>query len=66
MPCVHVKSWDLNGEFFDGDILAGPVPTLFSANSLASLGAIIAAPEKVTTLNELNALYYMLYIIYYL
>ena len=47
VPCILVKSWDLDGEFFDGDALAGPVPTLFSANPPASLEAMAATPEKV-------------------
>ncbi len=51
---MHVKSWDLDGEYFDGDVLAGPVPTLFSSDSMASLAAILAAPEKVQFPNTKN------------
>ncbi len=47
VPCVLIKSWNLDGEWFDGDILAGPMPTLFLTNPPATLEAIIAAPEKV-------------------
>ena len=46
LPTMVLKSWDLDVSLFDGDIMAGPIPTLFSDDCAASLSAIIADPLK--------------------
>ena len=30
IPTIRLAAWPLEGDFFDGDVAAGPVPTLFS------------------------------------
>ncbi len=47
VPATLLKSWDIEADIFDGEILAWPVPTLFSTNPSATLDAILKAPEKV-------------------
>jgi len=46
LPTMVLKSWDLDVSLFDGDIMAGPIPTLFSDDCAASLSAILADPLK--------------------
>jgi hypothetical protein len=40
IPTVKLASWPMNCQMFDGDTLAGPVPTLFSEDADATLGAL--------------------------
>jgi hypothetical protein len=40
IPTVKLGSWPMNCQLFDGDTLAGPVPTLFSEDADATLGAL--------------------------
>ncbi len=42
-----IKSWPLNADMFDGDALAGPVPTLFAVNEDEAVEAMLEYPEKV-------------------
>ncbi len=46
VPTTLLKSWPLEADLFDGDVLAGPVPTLFTANRSSALDALISNPEK--------------------
>ena len=41
-----MKSWQADATFFDGDLIAGPFPTLFSTDSDASLTALKRDPKK--------------------
>ena len=41
-----LNSWPAEAALFDGDIMAGPVPTLFGADPDASLTSIMAEPRK--------------------
>ena len=42
-----VKSWDMDSTLFDGELLATPVPTLFSENIEASNTSVLADPLKL-------------------
>ena len=42
-----LNSWPAEAALFDGDIMAGPVPTLFGVDPDASLASIMAEPRKV-------------------
>ena len=44
---VLVKTWDMDSTLFDGELLAGPVPTLFSENVEASNTSVLADPLKL-------------------
>ncbi len=48
VPTVKLAEWPLRCEFFDGDLLDGPVPTLFAEDGDAALNAMQASPEKVS------------------
>ena len=41
-----LKSWPLETTMFDGDLIAGPFPTLFSEDEDASAAALLADPVK--------------------
>ena len=41
IPSVRLSAWPLQGDIFDGDIAAGPVPTLFSLEPEATVQNII-------------------------
>ena len=41
-----LKSWQAEAALFVGDIMAGPVPTLFGVDPDASLASIMAEPRK--------------------
>ena len=46
IPTYKIKSWPADSTFFDGDPMAGPFPSLFSTDSIASLAGIIKDPKK--------------------
>ena len=46
IPTYKIKSWPADSTFFDGDLMAGPFPSLFSTDSIASLAGIIKDPKK--------------------
>ena len=46
LPTVLIKSWPLEADLFDGDQLAGPVPSLHSHDPDASLAGITSDPLK--------------------
>lgn len=46
MPTVKLATWPMRCELFDGDLLDGPVPTLFTEDAEAAKNAISTAPEK--------------------
>ena len=41
-----LNSWPAEAALLDGDIMAGPVPTLFGVDPDASLASIMAEPRK--------------------
>ena len=46
LPTVLIKSWPLEADLFDGDLLAGPIPSLYSDDRDASLAGITSDPLK--------------------
>ena len=46
IPTYKIKSWPADSTFFDGDLMAGPFPSLFSTDSIPSLAGIIKDPKK--------------------
>ena len=46
LPTVLIKSWLLEVDLFDGDLLAGPIPSLYSDDPDASLAGITSDPLK--------------------
>ena len=46
IPTIKIKSWPADSTLFDGDLMAGPYPTLFSTNMDASLTGIKGDPRK--------------------
>lgn len=46
IPTQLVESWPLSCSLFDGDVLAGPVPTLFAEDEETAREAITADPNK--------------------
>ena len=46
MPTVLIKSWKADSTLFDGDLMAGPVPSLFGDKPNSSLAGITAKPRK--------------------
>ena len=46
IPTIKTKSWQADSTLFDGDLMAGPYPTLFSTNIDASLTGIKSDPRK--------------------
>ena len=46
IPVMMLKSWPAESVLFDGDIMAGPVPSLFSENPESSPAGIMAEPRK--------------------
>jgi len=43
---MSLQSWDLDTNQFDGELLAGPIPTLFSEDAATSATNIMANPLK--------------------
>ena len=46
LPTVLIKSWPLEADLFDGDLLAGPIPSLYSDDPDASLAGLTSDPLK--------------------
>jgi hypothetical protein len=46
VPAVFLAEWNLECEMFDGEAIAGPVPTLFSDRPEAAKAALDNDPEK--------------------
>ena len=46
LPTVLIKSWLLEVDLFDGDLLAGPIPSLYSDDPDASLAGLTSDPLK--------------------
>jgi hypothetical protein len=46
VPAVCIGSWPLNVAMFDGDLMAGPVVTLFSEEMDESRRNITANPQR--------------------
>ena len=49
MPCLLLASWELECPMFEGEHVAGPVPTLFGEDPDTSKLAISANPGKAFT-----------------
>jgi len=43
---VCIASWSLKATMFDGEVVGGPVPLLFSPNPDAAKAALVADPAK--------------------
>jgi hypothetical protein len=55
-----VASWPLSCTMFDGDIAAGPVPTLFAENVDEALDAITGDPVKAHyDVAKINQMFFM-------
>lgn len=48
VPTVLLHEWELLCNLFDGDVVSGPVPTLFSERPDAARAALEADPEKAS------------------
>ncbi len=46
VPAVLLAEWNLACEMFDGEVISGPVPTLFSDRPEAAKAALVGDPEK--------------------
>ena len=46
LPTAFIKSWPLEVDLFDGNQLAGPVPSLYSHDPDAALAGILSDPLK--------------------
>ncbi len=46
MPTVLLAEWGLACSMFDGDVISGPVPTLFSDRPETARAALDSDPEK--------------------
>jgi hypothetical protein len=44
---VVLSKWSLHADYFDGDLLSGPVPLLFAENPDEALANMLANKEKV-------------------
>lgn len=40
LPTVHITTWPMTSNLFDGEVAAGLVPTLFTSDPTATLAAI--------------------------
>jgi hypothetical protein len=46
VPAVLLAEWNLACEMFDGEVISGPVPTLFCDRPEAAKAALSNDPEK--------------------
>ena len=46
VPCLQLAAWPLECTIFEGEVVAGPVPTLFGESPDMSRAALTANPEK--------------------
>ena len=46
VAAMHIKSWDVDCSLFDGDLMAGPIPLLFSEDHETAATNIKADPLK--------------------
>ena len=46
LPVVLLKTWPLEADLFDGDLLAGPVPSLYSEDPDSALMGLLGDPLK--------------------
>jgi len=46
VPTLNLAEWSLDASLFEGDKVAGPVPSLFAEDTVASLEAIANNPSK--------------------
>ena len=47
VPTVVLSKWSLHADYFDGDLLSGPVPLLFAENPEEAIANMLANKEKV-------------------
>jgi hypothetical protein len=46
VPAVCVARWDLEATMYDGDIMAGPVVTLFTDDEDGARSCLVANPQR--------------------
>ena len=49
VPTMLIQSWSLDCQMFEGETVAGPVPTLFGEDPTASVAAISKNTERAFT-----------------
>ncbi len=60
MPTQLVASWPMSCDMFDGDVLAGPVPTLFAEDPDEAVDAITADPGKAHyDISKIHRMFFM-------
>ena len=60
LPTVSIMAWPLNAEYFDSDLMKGPIPTLFAEDPDLALPAIQSSLPKVhADLAKLQRLFFM-------
>lgn len=60
LPVIIIKSWQLEATLFDGEQLAGPVPSLYSEDPDAAQAAIKGDPLKAHwDLNKIAKSFFM-------
>ena len=60
IPTQLVASWPLSCTMFDGDSLAGPVPTLFAEDTEEALEAISTDPVKAHyDISKIHRIFFM-------
>jgi hypothetical protein len=60
VPTQLVGSWPLTCNMFDGEVLAGPVPTLFAESVEEALEAITADPTKAHyDISKIHRMFFM-------
>ena len=47
VPTMVLKSWGLDASLFDGELMAGPIPTIFSEDMESTLTNMKADPLKL-------------------
>ncbi len=56
MPSLQLQTWEMNANMWDGVSTAGPVPTIFSDDQQATIGAMVSYPAQahkdVTKINR--------------
>jgi hypothetical protein len=46
VPVIWLATWDVGAKMFDGEIAAGPVPTIFSEDILATQEALASNYQR--------------------
>jgi len=60
VPTIRINSWQLSSSRFDGEVIAGPVPTCFAEDIAASKTAIEANPAAAhRDINKIERVFFM-------